>query len=239
MEKILDISVTELFCEYPKVKIEKQLENSLEKPKNVLSFVDFRLYTKIEINCKVSSQTIIDWFAYAMIEIGNSLTAMASNSMSHASLPKSANSFSSVKYKFIQIDGLQYTSQSEDIKVNSSLLSSGLHLICVNVAMAKVAELDSADCIYIRIILPNIVAGFNYGIGRSVRHGSIILMDAASSSYDPDVNTLPDIQDLSRDDTYSSSFAFQMSCPYSINSSLDGQTDETEQNLMFTSNSSK
>ena len=235
MQKILEVTVTVLLCEYPVVKVEKLPDNSIGNPRKTLSFLDLRLYTDIRINCKITSQTVIYWCAYAMEEVD---PFAIDDSNQYATLPDSASAYFSSLYNLIEIQGLQYTPQSEDIKIESHILRNGLHLICVNVAMLGVAGLDSTDCIYVDVMVPPIIAAFDYGVGRLVRHGDTITMNALSSSYDPDIHTLAEVQGASFDHG-SSNFKFEMSCPFLVSNATDGQADLNEQVLMFTSDSSK
>ena len=146
-------------------------------------------------------------------------------------LPKSAEKFSSPSYKYESIPGLSYTSKSEDITLPPRFLKLGLHLICINVAMLNV-PLNSSDCIYVQNVLPPLVAGISYGVRRSVRHGDVIVMDAVSASYDPDVQTLADVQSPTYDAS-SSNLKFRMSCPFVVKKDSADRVSFDEKLLMF------
>ena len=213
------------------MKLEKHQQNSIATPQITFSFLQFRLYTSIQINCKITSLTNTNWFAYEMIESSEA----TEDDEQYAELPDSASEFSSRFYKFKQITGLTYTSNSEDITFKPRFFKLGLHLICINVAMLNVDELDATDCVYVQVSLPPIVAGINYGVGRSVHHGDVILMDAVSASYDPDIQTLEDVQDPSYN-SQSSKLNFLMSCPFLVEPDSIDAMDSSEKALMFENN---
>ena len=242
LEKQTTFNVVENLCEYPVVKVEKYSKNSVEFPRVIPSFLNFRLYTNIKINCKITTLTYINWYAYEMVKIEKNIfgldqpLASADDTNDYVTLPNSAEKFSSPFYKFKSVPGLSYTSKSEDITFPPRFLKLGLHLICINVAMFNVPGLNSSDCIYINNVLPPLVAGINYGVRRSVRHGDVIAMDAFSASYDPDIQTFADVQSPTYDAS-SSNLMFRMSCPFVVKKDSADQVSFDEKLLMFEGNS--
>ena len=238
-----EVITTELLCDYPQVTLEKPRENSDVNPRPIFSFLQFRLYTSIKINCKITNLYRINWYAYEMIAITNSIfddsqQSNAKDDAEYVTLPQSASKFSSRFHKFRPIPNLSYTYQSEDITFMPRSLKIGLHLICVNVAMLNVVGLNSTDCIYIDIVLPPIVAGINYGLRRSIRHGKVVVMDAISASYDPDTQTIADVQNPSYE-PQTSNLIFKMSCPFLVESDSADQVSLEEKKLMFGEETSK
>lgn len=241
VEKQTTFTVVENLCEYPLVEIEKFDGNSASLPRRIPRILDFRLYTEIQINCKITSQTVINWYAYEMVEtdVYNSdliepVTTL--NDVSdYVTLPKFAERFSSYFYKYKSVSGLIYTSKSEDITFKSRFLDLGLHLICINVAMFNVPGLNTADCIYINYVLPQVVAAFNYGVRRSVRHGDLIELDAVSASYDPDIQTIAEVQNPAYNAALST-LTFRMSCPFVVKKDSADQFSSDEKLLMFEGN---
>ena len=231
--------VTAILCQYPFVAIEKNRQNSVAIPQVILSFVELRLYTTIRINCKITSLTYIQWFAYEMIE---NIVSSFDDSREEADLedydilPESAEKFSSRFYNYQEVHGLTFTSKSEDITIKPRFLKIGRYIVCVNVAMLNVEGLDSTDCIFIIIALPPLVAGIANGVARSVQHGEVLKMNALKASYDPDVNTLADVSSPFYNIS-SSKLVFQFSCPFVVSGDSADQTDWEVKELMFVNQS--
>lgn len=239
IKRSVAVTVTEILCDYPTVSLEKQPTNSIASPRQIFSFLEFRLYTSIKIECDITSLTEMTWWAFEMIEslpdsiLSDSITDILSGE--YVTLPKSAERFSSPFYKYKPISGLSYTSKSEDITFEPRFFNLGLHLICVNVAMFNVPGLNATDCIYVNNVLPPLVVGINYGVRRSVRHGDILVMDATSASYDPDSQTLAQVQSPTYNAS-SSGLTFRMSCPFLVKKDSADQFSSDEKLLMFEEN---
>ena len=239
IKKTIDVAVTEVLCEYPFVKIDKPIQNSILVPRVIFSFVEFRLYTSIRINCKITSLTDISWFAYEMIENPASpddQTETPENSATSDFLPDLLSDFSTLGYSYKEVHGLSYTSKSEDIAFKARFLKIGIHLICVNVAMVGVEKLHSTDCVYVDISLPPLVAGFRNGVARSAQHGETIEINVLTSSYDPNVATLAEVRRPSYN--YSATnLIFRFSCPFVVKGDTVDFADDEEKKLMFGGNS--
>ena len=241
VKESISVRVTEVLCEYPFVAIDKNPQNAFNSPQRIFSFLEFRLYTSISINCKITSLTDISWFAYEMIE--NSASSLESSQTSNDQekydvLPESASKFSSRFCYYREVNGLIYTSKSEDITIQARFLNIGRYLVCVNVAMLNVDGLDTTDCVYIDIVLPPLIAGIANGVARSVKHGEVVVMDALTASYDPDVNKLTDVQNPNYNFS-ASNLVFRMSCPFLVNGDSADLAPIEEKKLMFGNNSGR
>ncbi|XP_076818399.1 uncharacterized protein LOC143464499 isoform X1 [Clavelina lepadiformis] len=237
VQSSIEFAVTEILCDYPIVVLEKPNDNSVTVPRRIFSFLEFRLFSSFQIKCKLTSRTVITWYAYEMVDTLassplDSVGISSNDNDMYVDLPQSARKFSSERYKFKPVSGLQFTSNSEDIAIPVQFFKLGLHLVCVNVAMFKVEGIHSSDCIYLNIVLSPLVAGISYGVRRAVGYKKVIEMDAASASYDPNRQKWSDIQNPSYN-ANAVGLTFTWSCPFLIEKSLSIISDDDSVALMF------
>nr|XP_018672665.1 uncharacterized protein LOC100182818 [Ciona intestinalis] len=231
VEVSIDIAVTKIICDFPTVAIEKLNENSLQNARRIFSFLEFRLFSSISIDCSLTRVTIITWQAFTIFAKTSTdivtTEEVKEDTGEFVELPQSARKFASPNIKFKSVEGLRFTSKSEDITFKPRFFKMGPHLVCINVAMFQVPGVISSDCIFLDVILPPILAGITYGVRRAVSHGQMIEMDAGSASYDPSEESLSDAIDPNIITT-SSNYTYSWSCPILLTKPLEDQKDEVE-----------
>lgn len=234
-----DLSVTEILCEFPSVNIEKHYTNSYEKSRRVMSFLEFRIYASVRIDCKLTSNSSREWRAFNLIPVvkTSSLTSAPEQSMLEVEftrLPQTAQQFESDHYKLREVQGLVFSSKSEDVAIPTRFFPVGHHMVCLTVSMEGTEGINATDCVFLEIVLPPLVAAIKYGVLRAVGYGQTTLADAATASYDPDKVSQAEADE---NQSLNSEFYFQWSCPYLLEDEIENEEDfidvDDEAELMF------